>query len=163
MARPAVRVPPDGGQEIGLSCPPVTEHTRSSSRQHHANSPTKPTSSPLWRLESGGAAPGIDLIDRLAVALGTTAADLLRASQPADSLPVLRDQARMLFEKIMVEGDRETLLLLNPLLNRLPLTSPRTPSDQQASPPQPSAGPIPPSSSPHPWPSSTDGSPRRPA
>ncbi len=77
------------------------------------------TASYVWRLESGGAAPGIDLLDRLATALGTTAADLLPASEPPDSLPVLRDQARKLFEKIMVEGDRETLLLLNPLLNRL--------------------------------------------
>lgn len=77
------------------------------------------TASYVWRLESGGAAPGIDLLDRLATALGTTAADLLTASEPPDSLPVLRDQARKLFEKIMVEGDRETLLLLNPLLNRL--------------------------------------------
>ena len=77
------------------------------------------TASYVWRLESGGAAPGIDLLDRLATALGTTAADLLPASEPPDSLPVLRDQARKLFETLMVEGDRETLLLLNPLLNRL--------------------------------------------
>lgn len=77
------------------------------------------TASYVWRLESGGAAPGIDLVDRLAVALGTTAADLLPASGPADSLPVLREQARKLFETLMTEGDRETLLLLNPLMARL--------------------------------------------
>jgi transcriptional regulator with XRE-family HTH domain len=77
------------------------------------------TASYVWRLESGGAAPGIDLLDRLAVALGTTAADLLPVAEPPDSLPVLRDQARKLFESLMAEGDRETLLLLNPLMARL--------------------------------------------
>ena len=35
------------------------------------------TASYAWRLEGGGAAPCIDLLDRLAAALGTTAADLL--------------------------------------------------------------------------------------
>ena len=77
------------------------------------------TASYVWRLESGGAAPGIDLVDRLAVALGTSAADLLPVAEPPDSLPVLRDQARMLFESPMTEGDRETLILLNPLMARL--------------------------------------------
>jgi transcriptional regulator with XRE-family HTH domain len=83
---------------------------------HHAHV----TASYVWRLESGGAAPGIDLLDRLAAALGTTAADLVPASEPADSLPVLRDKARKLVETLMAEGGRETLLLLNPLLARLP-------------------------------------------
>lgn len=77
------------------------------------------TASYVWRLESGGAAPGIDLLDRLATALGTTAADLLPVTEPQDSLLVLREQARKLFEALMSEGDRETLLLLNPLMARL--------------------------------------------
>ena len=77
------------------------------------------TASYVWRLESGGAAPGIDLVDRLAVALGTSAADLLPLTEPTDNLPVLREQARKLFESLIVEGDRETLLLLNPLMARL--------------------------------------------
>ncbi len=77
------------------------------------------TASYVWRLESGGAAPGIDLVDRLAVALGTTAADLLPVEEPPDNLPVLREQARKLFETLISEGDRETLLLLNPLMARL--------------------------------------------
>lgn len=77
------------------------------------------TASYVWKLESGGAAPGIDLVDRLAVALGTNAADLLPMAEPPDSLPVLREQARKLFESLMSEGDRETLLLLNPLMARL--------------------------------------------
>ncbi len=77
------------------------------------------TASYVWRLESGGAAPGIDLVDRLAIALGTSAADLLPVAEPPDGLPVLREQARKLFESLMSEGDRETLLLLNPLMARL--------------------------------------------
>jgi transcriptional regulator with XRE-family HTH domain len=77
------------------------------------------TASYVWRLESGGAAPGIDLLDRLAAALGTTAADLLPAAEPQDSLSVLQEQARKLFETLINEGDRETFLLLNPLMARL--------------------------------------------
>jgi transcriptional regulator with XRE-family HTH domain len=77
------------------------------------------TASYVWRLEGGGAAPGIDLLDRLAVALGTTASDLLPAAEPQDSLPVLKEQARKIFETLMNEGDRETFLLLNPLMARL--------------------------------------------
>lgn len=77
------------------------------------------TPSYIWRLESGGSTPGIDIVERLAVALGTTAADLLPVAEPEDNLVVLREQARKLFESLMVEGDRETLLLLNPLMARL--------------------------------------------
>jgi len=77
------------------------------------------TASYVWRLESVGAAPGIDVVERLAVALGTTAADLLPTTEPPDLLPVLRNQARVLFEKLFELEDRETFLLLNQLLARL--------------------------------------------
>ena len=77
------------------------------------------TASYVWRLESGGAAPGIDLADRLAKALGTTVADLLPSAASPDTLPILRDQARALFESLLRTADRETLLMLNPLLARL--------------------------------------------
>lgn len=77
------------------------------------------TVSYIWRLESGGAAPGIDLVDRLAKALGTSAADLLPTSAPPDTLEVLRAQARSLFETLLESADRETLLMVNPLLARL--------------------------------------------
>jgi transcriptional regulator with XRE-family HTH domain len=70
----------------------------------------------VGRLERGGAAPGIDLVDRLARALGTTAADLLPASAPPETDEVLRQQARRLFDALLSAADRETLLLLNPLL-----------------------------------------------
>lgn len=77
------------------------------------------TTSYVGRLESGGAGPGIDLVDRLAVALGTTVTDLLPAAPPPDTDEVLRQQARSLFDALLQNADRETLLMLNPLLARL--------------------------------------------
>ena len=59
-----------------------------------------------WRLESGRAAPGIDMLDRQA-ALGKTITDLFPAVEPADGLGLLRSLVRRLFERIMVAGDRE--------------------------------------------------------
>ncbi len=77
------------------------------------------TTSYVGRLEQGGAAPGIDLVERLAAALGTTVADLLPASAPPDTDRVLREQAKRLFETLLQAADRETLSMLNPLLARL--------------------------------------------
>jgi transcriptional regulator with XRE-family HTH domain len=77
------------------------------------------TTSYIGRLEAGGAAPGIDLLDRLAKALGTTGQDLLPAVPSPDTLAVLREQAQRLFASLLQAADRETLLMLNPLLARL--------------------------------------------
>jgi transcriptional regulator with XRE-family HTH domain len=77
------------------------------------------TTSYVWRLESGGAAPGIDLVARLARALGTTTHDLLPTTAPPDTLAFLRQQARSLFDGLLQSADRETLLMLVPLLARL--------------------------------------------
>ena len=77
------------------------------------------TVSYIWKLESAGAAPGIDLVDRLATALGTTPTDLLPNSTTPDTNAILRNQARKLFDALLVTADRETLLMLNPLLARL--------------------------------------------
>jgi transcriptional regulator with XRE-family HTH domain len=77
------------------------------------------TTSYIGRLEAGGAAPGIDLVDRLAKALGTTVADLLPISASPDTQSVLKDQARRLLEALVQAADRETLLMLCPLLARL--------------------------------------------
>jgi transcriptional regulator with XRE-family HTH domain len=84
------------------------------------------TASYIWRLESGGAAPGIDLVARLARALGTTTHDLMAATAPPDTMAVLRDQARMHFEALLSSADRETPLMLNPLLARLVEASERS-------------------------------------
>jgi transcriptional regulator with XRE-family HTH domain len=72
----------------------------------------------IWRLETAGAAPGIDLVDRLARALGTTPADLLRTEAEPDTLAVLKGQAKRLFDAVLASADRDDLLALNPLLAR---------------------------------------------
>jgi transcriptional regulator with XRE-family HTH domain len=77
------------------------------------------TVSYIGRLESAGAAPGIDLVDRLAKALGTTVTDLLPTTASADALPLLQEQARKLFDSLMASASREDLLMIVPLLARL--------------------------------------------
>jgi transcriptional regulator with XRE-family HTH domain len=66
-------------------------------------------------LENADSTPGIDLLDRLARALGVDAAELLPA-KGADPLPALKEQAKELFGKLVAAGDKETFLRLNPLL-----------------------------------------------
>jgi transcriptional regulator with XRE-family HTH domain len=70
----------------------------------------------LSELENAEISPGIDLVDRLARALGATVADMLPAAAPADPLPVLREHAERLFDILLKKGNRETFLRLNPLL-----------------------------------------------
>jgi transcriptional regulator with XRE-family HTH domain len=70
----------------------------------------------LSELENAEIAPGIDLVDRLARALGASVADLLPSAAPAEPLQVLREQAERLFATLMKNGDRETFLRLNPFL-----------------------------------------------
>lgn len=69
------------------------------------------------RLEGGRVPPGIDLVERLAAALGTAAADLLPADAPADPLPVLRDQAQRMLGELVRVGDRDAFARLNPILS----------------------------------------------
>lgn len=57
------------------------------------------------------------MVDRLAKALGTTAAELL-ATTPPDPVPVLREQARRLFDSVVASADRDDLVALNPVLAR---------------------------------------------
>lgn len=77
------------------------------------------TPSYIGRLESGGAAPGIDLVERLATALGASLHDLLPVVDVTDPLPIMKEQARKLFETLLQMADQETLLMVNPLLARL--------------------------------------------
>jgi transcriptional regulator with XRE-family HTH domain len=70
----------------------------------------------LSELENAEIAPGIDLVDRLARALGAAVVELLPSEGPAEPLPVLREQAERLFGALLEKGDRETFLRLNPLL-----------------------------------------------
>jgi transcriptional regulator with XRE-family HTH domain len=77
------------------------------------------TTTYIGRLEGGGAAPGIDLVERLATALATTVADLLPASDPPETMELLRSQTKGLVGTLLEKADRETLLMLNPMLARI--------------------------------------------
>ncbi len=77
------------------------------------------TGSYIARLENGGTAPGIDLVERLATALGTTTNDLLPVAAVPDSVSTLQARARKLFEGLVSGADKETLQMLCPLLARL--------------------------------------------
>jgi transcriptional regulator with XRE-family HTH domain len=77
------------------------------------------TAAYVSRLESAGAAPGVDLVDRLAKALGATLIELLESKDVPDAMTLLRDQTRKLLESILKIADRDALLMLNPLLARL--------------------------------------------
>lgn len=77
----------------------------------------KVTANYIGRLENAGAAPGIDLVERLATALGTTTTDLLPTTAPADPQVVLREQARRLLDRLV--QDPEALTFLVPLMARL--------------------------------------------
>jgi transcriptional regulator with XRE-family HTH domain len=81
----------------------------------------------IGRLEAGGAAPGIDLVARVATALGTNVAELLPPVESPDTLGVLRTQAKKLFDELLAGADMETLLMLAPLLARLVEALPRRP------------------------------------
>src|SRR4051812_23517495 len=63
----------------------------------------------LSKLEQAGSAAGIDLVSRLASALGVEVAELLPTESPPDDLAVIRDQARTLFAGLIESDDRVTL------------------------------------------------------
>lgn len=71
----------------------------------------------LSKLERGEAAPGLDLLDRLARALGINTVAMLPA--PAEADVELRDRTRRLFDVVMGRANHETLTLLAALLGRL--------------------------------------------
>src|SRR5262245_17775488 len=72
----------------------------------------------VGRLENAGAAPGIDLVERLAKALGTTVADLLPTTAAPDTAAFLRERAKGLADTLVQSADRETLAMICPLLAR---------------------------------------------
>ena len=73
----------------------------------------------IWKLESGATAPEIDLVDRLAQTLGTTARDLLPPTEHPEPLTVLHGQATKLFDALLETADQPLLTMLCPLLARL--------------------------------------------
>ena len=74
------------------------------------------TTTYVSKLENAGAAPGIDLVEKLATALGVGLAELILGESPADADAVAREQARHLFDSLMKTADLQTLALLNPFL-----------------------------------------------
>lgn len=80
----------------------------------------------VTRLEAGASAPNVDTVARLAEALGVGVADLLPAAAPADPTARIRDQARRLAAALIDGADRDTLLMLCPLLARLAEAPART-------------------------------------
>lgn len=77
------------------------------------------TTSYVTRLERATSAPGIDLVDKLAQALGCTVSDLLPEADPPDQTAVLKDQVRRLSEQLAADSDAVTLSLAAQLLARL--------------------------------------------
>lgn len=77
------------------------------------------TPSYVWKLESGKSAPGLDLMERLAQALGVSLAELLPDVTPPDTTAVLKERAQQMTSSLLANADRETLLTLNSLLARL--------------------------------------------
>lgn len=72
----------------------------------------------VTRLERALTAPGIDLVEKLAGALGIAATDLL-ASETTDPYPVLKEQAERRFSSILGKRDPVALAALVPILASL--------------------------------------------
>jgi transcriptional regulator with XRE-family HTH domain len=71
------------------------------------------------RLERAGAAPGIDLLARLATALGVTPHDLLPLAEQPDEVKLLKSRAKSLLNELLEVGDKETLQVVVPFLARV--------------------------------------------
>ncbi|HYH66460.1 MAG TPA: helix-turn-helix transcriptional regulator [Urbifossiella sp.] len=77
------------------------------------------TFSYVSRLEAGGAAPGIDLLERLAEALGVGVAELLPPAGSPATAEAGRERVRALFEAVLPRAGQETLSMLEVLLARV--------------------------------------------
>lgn len=73
-------------------------------------------SSYISDLEKAKAAPGIDLVDRLAKALETTVTDLLPTVAPPETPAGLREQVKRLLDDLLPTADRDVLLAVNSVL-----------------------------------------------
>jgi transcriptional regulator with XRE-family HTH domain len=74
------------------------------------------TATYVSKLESAGAAPGIDLVEKLATSLGAEITDLIPIAPIANHSAVAREQARDLFDNLLKTADQQTFALLNPFL-----------------------------------------------
>lgn len=73
-------------------------------------------SSYISDLEKAKSAPGIDLVDRLAKALGTSVMDLLPGAAPPQTPEDLQEQAKLLLGDLLQTADRDVLRAVNVLL-----------------------------------------------
>jgi transcriptional regulator with XRE-family HTH domain len=73
----------------------------------------------ISRLEAGSSAPGIDLLDRLARALGVEITELLPPPAVPATADLHRQQVRELFEALLPQAGQETLTMLGIFLSRL--------------------------------------------
>lgn len=74
------------------------------------------TTTYVSKLESAGSAPGLDLVEKLAIALGIGVAELIQIPSPEDVSIVAREQAKELFENLLKIADQQTFAMLNPFL-----------------------------------------------
>jgi transcriptional regulator with XRE-family HTH domain len=74
------------------------------------------TATYLSKLESAGSAPGIDLVEKLAMALGVGLTDLIPSPSHTSVPAVSREQAQSLFDTLLKKADQQTFALLNPFL-----------------------------------------------
>jgi transcriptional regulator with XRE-family HTH domain len=77
------------------------------------------TTNYISRLEGGGAAPGIDLVARLAGSLGIPMSELLPATPGSDDLTATKHRAKKLFDELLRTDDRAVMLVLTQVLARL--------------------------------------------
>lgn len=77
------------------------------------------TFSYISRLEAGGAAPGIDLLEKLAEALGVSTTDLLPPPDMPKDFDAHREQVRKSFEAVLASAGQETVTMLEVFLSRL--------------------------------------------
>jgi len=76
------------------------------------------TFSYISRLEAGGAAPGIDLVEKLAAALNASITDLF-PPHVSEKVSDQRDQVKKLFEVVVSQAGPETLGMMDVFLSRL--------------------------------------------
>jgi transcriptional regulator with XRE-family HTH domain len=77
------------------------------------------TLSYISRLEAGGAAPGIDLLERLAKALQVGLSDLLPVPSIPETADGIRAQIKSRFDALLAKAGRETMNMLNVLVMTL--------------------------------------------
>jgi transcriptional regulator with XRE-family HTH domain len=73
----------------------------------------------LSKLEKGEAAPGLDLLDRLAKALDVTITDLIPRPASSDDSDDQKEQVRTAFEMVLSRAGGETLEMVRVFLSRL--------------------------------------------